>query len=194
MEEILKYIGAEKWEIHYTYILCQIWYILLLRKIASLPPDLATAGDLTARFSAVARSWCIQQHCVQVTDISFFIHNTLLGAFPLSTITKITENVRSARLLDTKEYLYNVFKNLLSKNFCFWIVSSDFCVRKNTYGKKVRQNIVKRKTIIIMIVYRDNVIVVLLVTLPQNFGLPWWMERSFKIQCLEAKSILQQTS
>ena len=33
-------------------------YISPLRKIASLPPDLATAGGLTARFPAVARSWC----------------------------------------------------------------------------------------------------------------------------------------
>jgi len=29
-----------------------------LHKIASLPPNLATIGGLTARFPAVARSWC----------------------------------------------------------------------------------------------------------------------------------------
>ena len=48
-------------EVHYVIILCQIYYIILLRKIASLPPNLATAGGLTARFPAVARSWCIQR-------------------------------------------------------------------------------------------------------------------------------------
>ena len=45
--------------VHYSLILCQNYYIILLRKIASLPPNLATAGGLTARFPAVARSWCI---------------------------------------------------------------------------------------------------------------------------------------
>ena len=35
-----------------------LYYILLLRQIASLPADLATGGGLTARFPPVERSWC----------------------------------------------------------------------------------------------------------------------------------------
>ena len=46
------------WDAHYIWILCQIYYIILLRKITLLPPNLATAGGLTARFPAVARSLC----------------------------------------------------------------------------------------------------------------------------------------
>ena len=52
-------------EVQYILILCQIYYRIPLRKIASLPPDLATAGGLTARFPAVARPWCIAEIRIQ---------------------------------------------------------------------------------------------------------------------------------
>ena len=43
-----------------------LYYVLLLRQIASLPGDLATGGGLTARFPPVESSWCIARKSLQV--------------------------------------------------------------------------------------------------------------------------------
>ena len=66
-----------------------LYYILLLRQIASLPADLATGGGLTARFPPVERSWCTTYRVI--TCIFVFHSRCITGAYSIFMIIRFQE-------------------------------------------------------------------------------------------------------